>query len=178
MSPIRSSTRRARATCRSESRRERSETMETIRSPSANSSLARSSETPPDPLPSPIVRQITAPAITRMTSTRSTVSPRASRASSSASGPRSTSATRSATYPGVNSGISFLRSARWPGPSMLSSTDGPSTGVHRSPGEPGPSLRKRSSVSTARATAASLTTTPSPGTRTTGPSRASSRTRG
>ena len=42
---------------------------------------------------------------------------------------------------GVNSGISLLRSARCASPSMLSSTDGPSTGVHRSPGEPGPSLR-------------------------------------
>ena len=62
---------------------------------------------------------------------------------------------------------------------MFSSTDGPTTGVHRAAGDPGPVLANAAgSVSTSRARAASLTTTPTRGTRTTGPTRARARTSG
>ena len=88
-------------------------------------------------------------------------------------------ATRSRTARGVKSPESARRSRAWSPPSMLSSTDGPSTGVQRSDGDPGPTLVNRSvSSSTARAVAASDTTTPMPGTRTTGPRWRSARIAG
>ena len=112
-----------------------------------------------------------ADALRRAWATRSTGSPAAEPASEVARSPgRGDSATSASTNAGAKSGPSLRRSARCSSPSMLSSTLGPSTGVHRSLGAPGPVLEKLAVfISTPRSRAASFTTTPSPGTRRTGP---------
>ncbi|MNW56072.1 hypothetical protein D3C74_337720 [compost metagenome] len=128
---------------------------------------------------SPVMRQITVPASAPTSLTRSTVSPASRRGASVPSEAPASVAVSCATERGVKSPESARRSVAWSSPSMLSRTDGPSTGVHRSEGAPGPTLEKCSvSSSTSRAVAASFTTTPSPGTRTTGPRRASARNAG
>ena len=173
-----SSTALAAATWAADSRRVVSPTMATTRSPASNMARWRSSAWPAGGR-MPSSSHTTAPAATLVTSTRSTGSPAARRSRTLASsGARAPAHSRSVAA-GVNSPASLRRRARWASPSMLSSTDGPSTGVHRAPEDPGPSLRNRSgSPRTSLARAASLTTTPTPGTGTAGPARATRRSRG
>ncbi len=74
---------------------------------------------------------------------------------------------------GVKSGASFFRRCACSWPSMFNRARGPMTGLHSSDDPPGPTLEKwRPSSRTSRMICASDTTTPTPGTRTTGPAAA------